>query len=155
MKVKVIKKSDGMVDISGKSVTARMSIATGTIRLSKKAFGILLSAGSPKGDVFETAKVAAIMAAKATPSIIPLCHPLVLNKVNIGFESHLKSSMITVIAKVKSDGKTGVEMEALTAVSAACLTIYDMMKWADKTMVISDIQVIEKRGGKSGDFIKS
>lgn len=141
-----------MVDISEKNITVRLAIASGTIRLSKDAFKILKFSGSPKGDVLETAKVAGIMAAKNTPAIIPLCHPLLLNKVNITFESNTKTSMITVIAEVKSDGKTGVEMEALTAVSAACLTIYDMMKWADKAMVIGDIKLVEKRGGKSGDY---
>jgi cyclic pyranopterin phosphate synthase len=149
----MLKKSTaGMVDISEKNITVRLAIASGTIRLSKDAFKILKFSGSPKGDVLETAKVAGIMAAKNTPAIIPLCHPLLLNKVNITFESNTKTSMITVIAEVKSDGKTGVEMEALTAVSAACLTIYDMMKWADKAMVIGDIKLVEKRGGKSGDY---
>lgn len=144
----------GMVDISEKNVTARLAVASAAIRMRREAFKTLLSKGSPKGDVLETAKVAGIMAAKNTPAIIPLCHPLLLNKVNISFETHVKTSMITVIAQVKSDGKTGVEMEALTAVSAACLTIYDMMKWADKAMVIGDIKLLEKRGGKSGDFVR-
>ncbi|MCC6758149.1 MAG: cyclic pyranopterin monophosphate synthase MoaC [Candidatus Omnitrophica bacterium] len=147
------KQSAGMVDISEKNVTSRLASASGAIRMSREAFKILLSKGSPKGDVLETAKVAGIMAAKNTPAIIPLCHPILLNKVNITFESNAKTSMITVIAQVKSDGKTGVEMEALTAVSAACLTVYDMMKWADKTMVIGDIKLLEKRGGKSGDYV--
>lgn len=142
-----------MVDISEKNVTARVAMAGAQIVMSKEAFKILRSQGSPKGDVFATAKVAGIMAAKNTPAIIPLCHPLVLNKVNITFKSQAKSSMIAVIAEVKSDGKTGVEMEALTAASAACLTIYDMMKWADKSMVIGEIKLLEKRGGKSGDYI--
>lgn len=148
------KHSAGMVDISEKNVTSRLACASGAIRMSREAFKILMSKGSPKGDVLETAKVAGIMAAKNTPAIIPLCHPILLNKVNITFESNAKTSMITVIAQVKSDGKTGVEMEALTAVSAACLTVYDMMKWADKTMVIGDIKLLEKRGGKSGDYLR-
>ncbi len=142
----------GMVDISDKAVTSRVAVACSTIRLGKQAFSILMSQGSPKGDVFETARVAGIMAAKGTSQIIPLCHPLSLNKVNITFENEKKNSMITLTAEVKSEGKTGVEMEALTAVSVAALTIYDMMKWADKGMVISDIKLLEKRGGKSGDF---
>lgn len=134
------------------SDSARMAVASGTIKMSPKAFKILITTGSPKGDVFATAKVAAVMAAKSTPGIIPFCHPLILNKVNIVFESSPKISMITVIAQVKSEGKTGVEMEALTAVSAGCLTIYDMMKWADPAMIISDIKLLEKRGGKNGDY---
>lgn len=144
-----------MIDISKKSVTSRVAIASGAIKMSPKSFKILNSSGSPKGDVFETAKVAAIMAAKSTPAIIPLCHPLILNKVNITFETREKTSMIIVVAEVKSDGRTGVEMEALTAVSVGCLTIYDMMKWADKEMVISDIKLLEKRGGKSGDYART
>ncbi len=144
--------SQGMVDISLKCVTSRRAKACATITMSKKAFGILVSRGSPKGDVFETAKVAAVMAAKSTPSIIPLCHPLCLNKVNIAFETFPKLSMITVACEVKSDGKTGVEMEALTAVSVGCLTIYDMMKWADQAMVIGEIKLLEKSGGQSGDY---
>lgn len=146
------KASAGMVDISDKLVTSRVAVACATIRLRKAAFSVLMSQGSPKGDVFETARIAGIMAAKETPRIIPLCHPLSLNKVNITFENEKKNSMITITAEVKSEGKTGVEMEALTAASVAALTIYDMMKWADKGMVISDIRLLEKRGGKSGDF---
>ena len=152
MNKRLRERSAGMVDISGKGVTARLAVASGSIVMSKKAFTLLLSSGSPKGDVFETAKVAAILAAKSTPAIIPLCHPLILNKVNIAFETDEKIPMITVIAEIRSEGKTGVEMEALTAVAAAVLTIYDMMKWADKAMVICDIKLLEKRGGKSGDF---
>jgi cyclic pyranopterin phosphate synthase len=152
MAKKKLQDSSGMVDISNKSITARSALASATIKMSASAFKILMTSGSPKGDVFETAKVAAIMAAKSTPAIIPLCHPLVLNKVNIRFETDKKTSMISVIAQVKSDGKTGVEMEALTAVSVGCLTIYDMMKWADKNMVIGEIKLLEKSGGQSGDY---
>ncbi len=150
-----LKQSLGMVDISAKNITSRSATAVGMIKLAPKAFKILMTTGSPKGDVFETAKVAAIMAAKSTPALIPLCHPLILNKVNIRFETFTKTSMISVIAQVASDGKTGVEMEALTAVSAGCLTIYDMMKWADKEMVIGDIKLLEKTGGQSGDYKRS
>ncbi len=152
MAKKKLQDSSGMVDISNKNITARSALASATIKMSASAFKILMTSGSPKGDVFETAKVAAIMAAKSTPAIIPLCHPLVLNKVNIRFETDKKTSMISVIAQVKSDGKTGVEMEALTAVSVGCLTIYDMMKWADKNMVIGEIKLLEKSGGQSGDY---
>lgn len=152
MRKESLKQSLGMVDISAKNITSRSATAVGTIKLSSKAFKILMTTGSPKGDVFETAKVAAVMAAKSTPSIIPLCHPLCLNKVNIAFETFPKLSMITVTCEVNSDGKTGVEMEALTAVSAGCLTIYDMMKWADQAMVIGEIKLLEKSGGQSGDY---
>lgn len=155
MTKKSLKQSLGMVDISAKNITSRSATAVGTIKLSSKAFKILMTTGSAKGDVFETAKVAAIMAAKSTPAIIPLCHPIILNKVNIRFETSVKTSMISVIAEVASDGKTGVEMEALTAVSAGCLTVYDMMKSADKEMVIGDIKLLEKTGGQSGDYKRS
>lgn len=152
MAKKKLQGPSGMVDISNKSITARSALASATIKMSAGAFKILMTSGSPKGDVFETAKVAAIIAAKSTPAIIPLCHPLLLNKVNIRFETDKKTSMISVIAEVKSDGKTGVEMEALAAVSVGCLTIYDMMKWADKNMVIGKIKLLEKSGGQSGDY---
>ncbi len=152
MKKKKMQDSSGMVDISNKSTTARSALATATIKMSAAAFKILMTSGSPKGDVFETAKVAAIMAAKSTPALIPLCHPLILNKVNIRFETYKKTSMISVIAQVKSDGKTGVEMEALTASTIGCLTIYDMCKWADKDMTIGDVKLLEKSGGQSGHY---
>ncbi len=141
-----------MVDISHKDATKRVAIACGSITLSLPAFKALINKASPKGDVLETAKVAAIMAAKQTPAIIPLCHPLLLSKVHVHFEINQNKRTVTAIAEVLCQGQTGVEMEALTAVSAACLTIYDMMKWADKTMVISGIKLLKKTGGKSGDF---
>ena len=144
-----------MVDTSQKPVTKRSAIASAKIRLTSHAFKKFLEGGSPKGNVLETAKVAGIMAAKATSQIIPLCHPLELNKVNITFEIQNQHSMITVLAEVNSWGRTGVEMEALTAASAAALTIYDMMKWADKAMVIEDIKLLAKSGGQSGDFKRS
>ncbi len=141
-----------MVDVGGKNITKRVAIASSQITMSPDAFAALMEDASPKGDVLETAKVAGIMAAKATPQMIPMCHPLGLNKVNITFEIDKKVFMITSIAEVSCNGRTGVEMEALTAASVAALTIYDMMKWADKSMVISDIKLLEKTGGKSGDF---
>jgi len=133
-----------MVDVSEKAVTKRKAIASGKIKLSSKAFKAFMTNGSPKGNVLETAKVAGIMAAKSTPQIIPLCHPLEINKVNISFEIDQKRNVITVLSEVVYQGRTGVEMEALTAVSVATLTIYDMMKWADKSMVISDIKLLQK-----------
>lgn len=141
-----------MVDISDKMVTKRRAIAEGTISFLPKVFELLVKEGSPKGDIFETAKIAAIMAAKSTPSIIPLCHPLTLEKVKISFKKNVSKSSIKVIAEVLCSGKTGVEMEALAAVSAACLTIYDMSKWMGQDMVISEIQLSHKSGGKSGEY---
>lgn len=144
--------TSGMVDISHKDATKRVALASARITLSPKAFSILIKKGSPKGDVFETARVAGIMAAKSTPQIIPLCHPLQLSKVHLRFDIEEKKCSVTTIAEVVCRGQTGVEMEALTAVAAASLTIYDMMKWADQAMVISGIKLLKKTGGKSGDF---
>ncbi len=141
-----------MVDISHKDVTKRTALASARITLSPGAFQKLIKDGSPKGNVFETARVAGIMAAKSTPSIIPLCHPLQLGKVHLRFNIDEKKCSITTMAEIVCLGQTGVEMEALTAVAAASLTIYDMMKWADQTMVVSDIKLLRKTGGKSGDF---
>ena len=155
MKKKIVKQALGMVDISQKPVSKRSAVASARIRLTPHAFKKFLEGGSPKGNVLETAKVAGIMAAKATPQIIPMCHPLELNKVNITFEIQKQHSMITVLTEVNSWGRTCVEMEALTAASAAALTIYDMMKWADKAMVIEDIKLLAKSGGQSGDFKRS
>lgn len=148
------KQCAGMVDISAKDITVRKAIAQGFIRLSSKSFDALLNDQSPKGNVFETAKVAGIMAAKSTPAIIPLCHPLALEKVKVSFEPDKKDHTICVTAEVFCTGKTGVEMEALAAVSAAVLTIYDMMKWAGHDMVIERIELTHKSGGKSGEWNK-
>lgn len=139
-----------MIDISHKKITKRTAAASCQIQMSKAAFAILLKKGSPKGDVFETAKVAGIMAAKSTPSIIPMCHPLELNKVNLQFVPVSKTSSVLVKSQVVCLGRTGVEMEALTAVCAAALTIYDMMKWTDKGMIISDVKLLYKTGGTGG-----
>lgn len=144
--------SAGMVDIGKKDVTHRVAVASGTIRMGRKAFAVFVGEGSPKGDVLETARVAGIMAAKSTPQIIPLCHPLPLSKAGVHFDINEKEQTVTVTAEISCEGRTGVEMEALTAVSAALLTIYDMMKWADKAMIISDIKLLSKIGGKSGNF---
>jgi len=141
-----------MVDISEKQITKRVASAEGKIVFSPKAFKILLKHGSPKGNIFETAKVAGIMAAKNTPSLIPLCHPLSLEKVSVTFETLKSKKTIKVIAQVSCSGKTGVEMEALAAVSAACLTIYDMMKFSGQDMTITEICLMHKSGGKSGVY---
>lgn len=152
MKKKQNKKFAGMVDISAKAVTKRTAKATARILMGPKAFRALMTKGSPKGDVFETARIAGIMAAKSTPGIVPLCHPLELSQVKIAFEPRASDHAIEITSQVVCRGRTGVEMEALTAVCAAALTIYDMMKWADHAMVISNIQLLHKSGGKSGTF---
>lgn len=141
-----------MVDISAKAVTKRVARASARIEMGTKVFQTLLTKGSPKGDVFETARIAGIMAAKSTPTIVPMCHPLELSQVKIAFEPRKSDSAIVVTSEVVCRGRTGVEMEALTAVCAAALAIYDMMKWADHAMVISKIQLLHKSGGKSGTF---
>lgn len=147
-----IKQGRGMVDVTAKNFTKRMAKAVATIRLGAKAFQALIDGECPKGNVLETARVAGVMAAKSTPSIIPFCHPLELGKVQITFDLDKKNYAVTVSAEVAYQGKTGVEMEALTAVSVSALTIYDMMKWADKGMLITDVMLTRKSGGKSGDF---
>ena len=152
MNGKIKKQSRGMVDISAKKITRRVARASSVIKMSKQAFAVFLRRGSPKGDVLETAKIAGIMAAKSTPQIIPMCHPLALSKVEVAFKVNKKKYSIETIAEVVALGRTGVEMEALTAVTAAALTIYDMMKWADKGMSITDIRLLYKAGGKSGPY---
>ncbi len=141
-----------MVDISAKAVTRRVARAAARLEMGTKAFQALLTQGSPKGDVFETARIAGIMAAKSTPAIVPMCHPLELSQVRIAFETRKRDSAIVVTSEVVCRGRTGVEMEALAAVAAAALTIYDMMKWADHAMVIAEIRLLHKSGGKSGTF---
>ncbi len=147
-----VDKCAGMVDISDKAVTKRRAIAAGAVIFDSKAFSLFVRQGSPKGNVFETAKIAGIMAAKSTPSIIPLCHPLALDKVNVSLEVVKSKRAVVVTVEVVSTGKTGVEMEALAAVCAACLTVYDMKKWSGQTMTIADVRLIHKSGGKSGTF---
>ena len=147
-----MKQSAGMVDISEKKITKRTARARATVKFPPKAFTLLLREGSPKGDVFETARVAGIMAAKSTPQIIPFCHPLELGKTRIDFEIVKSRSEVKIFSEVIYSGKTGVEMEALTAVAVAALTIYDLMKWADKGIAILEILLDYKSGGKSGVF---
>jgi len=142
----------GMVDISEKSITKRVACAEGKITFLPPAFKILLKQGSPKGNVFETAKIAGIMAAKNTPALIPLCHPLSLEKVSVTFEILKSKNTVKVFSEVLCSGKTGVEMEALSAVCSACLTIYDMMKFSGQGITISDIRLVHKSGGKSGVY---
>jgi len=141
-----------MIDISDKQITKRVACAEGMIIFSPKAFKILLKQGSPKGNVLETAKIAGIMAAKNTPIWIPLCHPLLLEKVSVTFEHFRSRNTVKVAAEVSASGKTGVEMEALSAVSAACLTIYDMMKFTGQDITITGIRLMHKSGGRSGVY---
>lgn len=144
--------SKGMVDISDKGITLRTAMASGCVLLDKELFEVLQQGQCPKGDVLETAKIAAINAVKATPSIIPMCHPILIEAIEVDFLMDKKNKSVCVKVKVKSSGKTGVEMEALTAASVACLTIYDMLKYKNKGMVISEIKLMEKTGGKSGHY---
>ena len=141
-----------MVDVGSKPLTERMAVARGSVCMKKETFKLIKSGRVSKGDVLNVAKLAGIMAAKKTSEIIPLCHPLNITSVDIDFKLDEKKSRIDIESRVKITGQTGVEMEALTAVSAAALTIYDMCKAVDKGMVISDIMLMEKHGGKSGTF---
>ena len=141
-----------MVDVGGKNVTERVAVAVGRILVNEQCFEMIRTGGHKKGDVLGTAQIAGIMAAKKTPDIIPMCHPLMISKCAIDFELNHEESTIKAICTVKVEGKTGVEMEALHGVSAALLTIYDMCKAIDKRMVIKEIHLVEKHGGKSGDF---
>lgn len=145
-------KTDGMIDVSSKDIAVRTAKASGTICLGSEAFKIVKSGSSIKGDVLATAKIAAIQAVKSTPSIIPLCHSLLIEFVNVEFDLNEKDRSVTVTVTVKSSGKTGVEMEALCGATIACLTIYDMLKYTGKDMVISQIKLLKKTGGKSGDY---
>ena len=143
-----------MVDVSGKATTVRGAVAQGTVLMKKETFSLIKDCKIEKGDVLGVARIAGIMAAKKTPELIPMCHPLNLSSASIDFTFNSKNHSIVIEARIGSTGQTGVEMEALTAVSAAALTIYDMCKAVDKGMVITDIMLLEKRGGKSGTFIR-
>ena len=142
-----------MVDVTEKNVKERKAIAKGKIFVNDETYKRILDGNMTKGDVLGVARIAGIMATKKTSDLIPMCHPLMLTKSQIDFEFNEKEKSITAISTVKLSGKTGVEMEALTGVNVALLTIYDMCKAIDKNMVISDIHLVEKTGGKSGDFI--
>ncbi|MHC4395116.1 MAG: cyclic pyranopterin monophosphate synthase MoaC [Planctomycetota bacterium] len=144
--------SKGMVDISSKNITVRTATANGCVVLDGEVFEVLQQKQCPKGDVLETAKIAAINAVKSTPSTIPMCHPIAIEAVEVAFVTDEADKSVCVTVKVKSSGKTGVEMEALCGVSAACLTIYDMLKFKSRDMVISEIKLMGKSGGKSGDY---
>ena len=141
-----------MVDVSAKAVTERVAVAEGRVLMRRETLAIVRSGDAKKGDVLGTARIAGIMAAKRTHELIPLCHPLPLAQVEVDLVPDAKLPGVRVTARVKVTGKTGVEMEALTAVSVACLTIYDMVKAVERGMRIEGIGLLEKRGGKSGHF---
>ena len=141
-----------MVDVSEKAVTVRTAVAQAEVHMLPATLDAIRDGAVPKGDVLAAARIAGVMAAKRTPELIPLCHTLLLTKVTVEFEIDSAASRVLITATVRCNGQTGVEMEALTAVSVAALTIYDMAKALDKAMVIGDIRLLQKQGGKSGDW---
>lgn len=141
-----------MVDVSEKSETKRVAVAKGSIKVSKEIMNLIKTGNIKKGDVLGVSRVAGIMASKQTSNLIPMCHPLMINGANIDFELDEENSRVIIYGSVKTTGKTGVEMEALTAVSVTALTIYDMCKAVDKRMVIENIHLVSKTGGKNGEF---
>lgn len=141
-----------MVDVGEKQITTRTAVAEGEVRMTPATLAVIRDGNVPKGDVLAAARIAGIMAAKRTPELIPLCHTLLLTKVAIDFEIDEAESRVVITALVRCNGQTGVEMEALTAVSVAALTIYDMAKALDKSMTIGAIRLLEKQGGKSGEW---
>jgi cyclic pyranopterin monophosphate synthase len=141
-----------MVDVGAKNETERVAVARGAVAMQPETLRLIAGGDAPKGDVLAAAQVAGVMAAKRTPDLIPLCHPLLLTQVDVAFRIDQAASQIEITATVRCRGKTGVEMEALTAVSVAALTIYDMAKAVEKGMRIGDIHLVRKTGGKSGDW---
>ena len=141
-----------MVDVGAKLDTRRIAVAAGTIRMQAATLALIVSGSASKGDVLGIARIAAIMGAKRTSDLVPLCHPLALTRVTVAFETDEAASCVHCRAQVETVGKTGVEMEALTAVQVGLLTIYDMCKAADRGMVITDVRVLDKQGGKSGHW---
>jgi cyclic pyranopterin phosphate synthase len=141
-----------MVDVSNKPETERIATATATVRMKKETLALILKGGVKKGDVLAVARLAGIMAAKRTPDLIPLCHPLALNSVTVDLTPQPQLNSVEVVATCKVTGRTGVEMEALTAASVAALTVYDMCKAVDRGMTITDLRLIKKSGGKSGAY---
>lgn len=139
-----------MVDVAGKSDTHRIAVAAGTIRMQPETMALVLSGSAKKGDVLGIARIAAIMGAKKTSELVPLCHPLAITRVAVDFEVDQAANSVHCRAQVETVGKTGVEMEALTAVQVGLLTIYDMCKAVDRGMVMTNVRVLEKQGGKSG-----
>jgi cyclic pyranopterin monophosphate synthase len=143
-----------MVDVSEKEITSRIAVARGSVRMRPETLELILQGKVEKGDVFSVARVAGIMAAKKTPELIPMCHPLAITSVEIELNAQDKPARVEIEALVRVSGKTGVEMEAMTAVSVAGLTIYDMCKAVDREMSIGEIRLVKKSGGKSGTFIR-
>jgi cyclic pyranopterin phosphate synthase len=143
-----------MVEVGEKTATSRTAVARGEVRMKESTLQLIMSGEVAKGDVWAVARVAGIMAAKKTPELIPLCHPLLLTSVTVDFTTFPGEGRVEIEARVRVTGQTGVEMEALTAVAAAGLTIYDMCKAVDKEMVVSEIRLMEKHGGKSGTFLR-
>ena len=141
-----------MVDVTGKPATTREAVAAGLVRMKPETLALALSDQGKKGDVRAVAEIAGVMAAKKTADLIPLCHPLSLSKIVVEVTEAAGGEGLAVTARVKTTGQTGVEMEALTAVSVACLTVYDMLKAADRGMTIEAVRLIEKTGGASGDY---
>ncbi len=141
-----------MIDVSQKDITVRTAAARGRIILGNEAFEALRDGKCKKGDVLTTARLAAVGAAKQTPQIIPLCHPILIESVKVDFDLDENAQSVTTTVTVKSQGKTGVEMEALCGACLACLTIYDMLKYTGKAMTIQEVCLLEKTGGKSGDY---
>ena len=143
-----------MVDVSGKQITVREAVAAGRVRMSPETLAAIEAGNAPKGDVLGTARLAGIMAAKQTSQLIPLCHPLPLQKVEVQITPDPELPGYQIMAQVKTKAETGVEMEALTAVSVAALTLYDMAKALEKGMIIEEIRLVSKTGGKSGDYLR-
>lgn len=141
-----------MVDVTAKATTKRVAVARGTVRTTSAVIDLISSGGLPKGEALQVARVAGIMGAKRTPELIPLCHTLLLTGVEVDFT--LRADAVDITARVKTSGQTGVEMEALTAVTTAALTVFDMIKAVDKAAVLTDIRVLEKSGGKSGEWVR-
>ena len=143
-----------MVDVGSKAETVREAVASGLVRMSPETIEQLSARALPKGDVLTTAKIAGILAAKKTPELIPLTHPLMLTRIDLAFEVRAEAGEIEVIATVRCSGKTGVEIEAMTACAVACLTIYDMCKSAEKGITIEQVRLLSKSGGRSGRWVR-
>jgi len=143
-----------MVDVTEKRDTVRVAVAQAMVEMQPETLRLIMTGGVKKGDVLAVAQVAGVMAAKKTPDLIPMCHPLMLTGVDITFSFDEQNSRILITAEVKTTGKTGVEMEALTAAAVAALTVYDMCKAVDRWMIIKEVKLIEKTGGKSGHLVR-
>ena len=143
-----------MVDVGEKAVSQRVAVAAGRVLVNKETFALIQSGGMKKGDVLTVAQIAGVMGAKRTPDLIPMCHPILMNGINLELRLNEEDLAVEIQATVSCDGKTGVEMEALTAVSTAALTVYDMCKAVQKDMVITDIRLLRKTGGVHGDYVR-